>query len=40
MADRELLQTINRVQNEVLRTRILRIAEARYPEWISECLAP
>jgi hypothetical protein len=34
MPDDHMRQTINRAQNEVLRTRILRITEARFPEWI------
>lgn len=36
MPDEHMRQTINRAQNEVLRIRILRVAEAVYPKWIAE----
>src|SRR6266699_11905 len=38
MADREILRTIDRAQNEVLRTRILRIVEVVYPKWIARAV--
>ena len=38
MAAREMLRTIDRVQNEVSRTRILRIVEAAYPKWIARAV--
>ncbi len=38
MADRDMLRTIDRVQNEVLRTRILRVVEAAYPNWITRAV--
>ena len=36
MPDEHLRQTISRAQNKVPRTRILRIAEAIYPNWIDK----
>ncbi len=38
MADREMLRIIDRAQNEVSRTRILRVVEAVYPEWILQAV--
>ncbi len=34
MPDEHLRRTAERAQNEVLRTRVLRVAEAVYPEWM------
>jgi len=33
-----MLRTIDRVQNEVLRTRILRVVEAAYPKWTTRAV--
>ncbi len=33
-----MLRTIDRTQNEVLRTRILRIVEAAYPKWTARAV--
>ena len=38
MRTAEMRQTIDRAQNEVLRTRILRVAEAVYPRWASRAV--